>query len=365
MGDRPRSGRGGWRGRGRGSFVDEKPSGYNRWGEEDTNWRVSRPSSGMCDVKHTRQTHNVAYALVTNAGKWERIAHCFGENGRRAGFGARPDVGTSDDFGAKPGTAFSQGRSGATRWAGEPGPQHPHQSSVYTRRTDAPRRASPPRPSLLCGDLANCHRVFGDLKQSVESAMQFDQSHPAEFLGGPRKEVANKWQSLVRRARSLRETLVSLHEMSPFTLDAYEMSADICLRASDWGEFLKCQQQLVQVVYPSLEESNGLGETWSSSRWPEFVSIGIIYFACVGRGSNSVELSTTLRGMPQRFLCSPPVRLSLELLEALLSGNYIRVIRLMKWVASLPGFLCRKCMTMHSAQPEVSSGSGHRRKACG
>jgi len=239
--------------------------------------------------------------------------------------GTRQEVGTSDDFGGRPNLAFGRDRS--DRWAAQPGPRHPHEGST-SKRSGAPRRASPPRPSLLCGDLTNCHRVFNELRQSVANITQFDQSCPPEFLGAPRKEVTDKWQSLVRRARSLRETLVSLHEMSPFTRDAYEMSADICLRAGDWGEFLKCQQQLVQVIYPALEESDALGGSWSSTRWPEFVSVGIVYFACLARESRSVELSATLRSVPRRFLSSPPVQLSLALLEALVSGNYIRIIRL-------------------------------------
>ena len=32
----------------------------------------------------------------------------------------------------------------------------------------------------------------------------------------------------------------------------YESSADICLRAQDLGEALKCLRQLVELIYPSL-----------------------------------------------------------------------------------------------------------------
>jgi len=119
---------------------------------------------------------------------------------------------------------------------------------------------------------------------------------------------------------------VSLHEMSPFTREAYELTAEICLRAHDWGEFLKCQQQLIQVIYPALEGSDRLGGSWRSTRWVEFISAGIVYFSF--RSTLSLELTATIRGIPCRFLSAPPIQLSLQLLGALTAGDYISVLRL-------------------------------------
>jgi hypothetical protein len=117
--------------------------------------------------------------------------------------------------------------------------------------------------------------------------------------------------------------------MSPFTREAYELTAEICLRAHDWGEFLKCQQQLVQVIYPVLEGSDRLGGSWRSTRWAEFISAGIVYFGLRSTSIiSSLELTATIRGIPRRFLSAPPIQLSLQLLGALTAGDYIGVLRL-------------------------------------
>ncbi len=52
--------------------------------------------------------------------------------------------------------------------------------------------------------------------------------------------------------RYLRESLTSHHSAdAAFNVNAYELAAEVCLRAMDYAEFLKTMQTLVQSLYQS------------------------------------------------------------------------------------------------------------------
>ncbi|KAL4435478.1 hypothetical protein ABPG77_006240 [Micractinium sp. CCAP 211/92] len=112
------------------------------------------------------------------------------------------------------------------------------------------RRAAPPRPTLLVGDLAACQAAFGRLQQRVlELSLA---QHAALEAGDQDGAAADAWRDLVPRCRALRETLTSLRELSHFTREVYECAADVCARAGDLGEALKALQVLVHHIYPAL-----------------------------------------------------------------------------------------------------------------
>ena len=45
------------------------------------------------------------------------------------------------------------------------------------------RRASPPRPSLLCGDLANCHRVYDGLHRRAAELTELEVTAEVRLAG--------------------------------------------------------------------------------------------------------------------------------------------------------------------------------------
>ncbi|KAL4856964.1 hypothetical protein ACK3TF_002662 [Chlorella vulgaris] len=111
-----------------------------------------------------------------------------------------------------------------------------------------PRRAAPPRPTLLVGDLTACVAAFQRLEQRVLELSLEQQA----CIGEPTASAVDAWRDLVPRCRALRETLTSLRELSHFSRQVYECTADVCSRAGDWPEALKALQQLVSLIYPAL-----------------------------------------------------------------------------------------------------------------
>ncbi|EFN53701.1 hypothetical protein CHLNCDRAFT_136526 [Chlorella variabilis] len=110
------------------------------------------------------------------------------------------------------------------------------------------RRAAPPRPTLLVGDILQCHAAFDRLQQRVLELSLERQACIDETAGSS----VDAWRDLVPRCRALRETLTSLRQLSHFTREVYECAADVCARAQDWPEALKALQQLVHLIYPAL-----------------------------------------------------------------------------------------------------------------
>ncbi|PSC70123.1 leukocyte receptor cluster member 8-like protein [Micractinium conductrix] len=111
------------------------------------------------------------------------------------------------------------------------------------------RRAAPPRPTLLVGDLEACHAAFGRLQSRVLELSLKQQAVLEEAEGN---KAADPWRDLVPLCRALRETLTSLRELSHFTREVYECAADVCTRAGDFPEALKALQTLVNAIYPAL-----------------------------------------------------------------------------------------------------------------
>ena len=60
------------------------------------------------------------------------------------------------------------------------------------------------------------------------------------------------WRDLVPRFRALRESLLSHGTVDAFIAAAFQASARACLRAGDFGEFLKAAQHLNLTIYPAL-----------------------------------------------------------------------------------------------------------------
>ena len=67
------------------------------------------------------------------------------------------------------------------------------------------------------------------------------------------------WRDLVPRFRALRESLLSHGTLDAFVAAAFEASADACLRAGDFGEFLKAVQHLNLTIYPALVADDQAG----------------------------------------------------------------------------------------------------------
>lgn len=183
---------------------------------------------------------------------------------------------------------------------------------------------------------------------------------------------AGPWQDLVPLCRSLRETLTSLHEMSDFTRRVYEAGADVCSRAGDWGEALKCLTLLSETIYPALaaegsgaaadvvraaeEGLEGLtlrepagpsghrcGDVIAEragtatslagderlARWPEVASCHVAFFACLDPGGrHGWDTAGTLRSLPPALLATAPVQTALRAHSALAAGHYVQFFRL-------------------------------------
>lgn len=107
------------------------------------------------------------------------------------------------------------------------------------------------------------------------------------------------------------------------------MAADVSLRAADCSEFLKAQQQLLEVLYPSVEESGQLGKV-EDSRWAEFAGYSLLYFSCTAGPSESsgLEVAMTLSRIPQKLLRSPPVLFARQVMNVLSQGNYVALFRM-------------------------------------
>ena len=97
------------------------------------------------------------------------------------------------------------------------------------------RRASPPRPTLMVGDEAACRRAFASLEARCD-ALRLE-----ELAVGAPAQAAGGWAALVPRFRALRESLTSEGVEGALPLAAYVLAAEVCLRAGDLSEYLKCQ----------------------------------------------------------------------------------------------------------------------------
>ena len=95
--------------------------------------------------------------------------------------------------------------------------------------------------------------------------------------------------------RALRESLTSHQsEDHGLAVAAFELSADVCLRAGAHSEFLKSCQQLMGSVYPAVSASSsslGGGQQGHGSVCPllarqsEMAGLWLLYFICVPASS--------------------------------------------------------------------------------
>jgi len=201
------------------------------------------------------------------------------------------------------------------------------------------RKASPPRPTLLVGDLDACHRAYDDLKTRVTL-------HLAETPAAPQAA----WQDMVPRFRALRESIVHLGVDGVFSRQAYELAADTCWRAKDWGEYLKCVQQLLSSIYPRFYpqvfhqatkvqlDVEGAGSSRTAEqlslqegqlgRFPEFTCAHILYFSCIVAKPEAFEVTTLLCRMPPRLVQLPSVQFALKASACLFRCDFPEFLRL-------------------------------------
>ncbi|GIL86479.1 hypothetical protein Vretimale_11622 [Volvox reticuliferus] len=109
-------------------------------------------------------------------------------------------------------------------------------------------RALPPRPSLLvgkAGDIEACRSSWAQLQPVATELLRRAEAGCASV-----EDLDNA----VRRFRSLRESLVAAYVRDEMAVQIYECSADICLAARCWPEFLKSITGLTADLYPHLEE---------------------------------------------------------------------------------------------------------------
>ena len=158
----------------------------------------------------------------------------------------------------------------------------------------------------MVGDEAACRLALVALQERVEQLLLAELSLEAAPSGS-----ASPWAALVPRFRALRESLTSEGVAGELALRAYEAAADVCLRAGDLAEFLKCQQRLVSELYPDAV-ARGL----PAERWPELAACAALYFACAGGGTPG-EMTAALRATPRHLLRTAPVQCALRALCAL------------------------------------------------
>lgn len=226
------------------------------------------------------------------------------------------------------------------------------------------RRALPPRPTLLVGDKAACVQAWATLRPQALAMLAEAQLSRGADCWSPSSKQAEAWDALVRKFRSLRESLVSEHVVDGFTAEVYELGADVCGHARNNPELLKCIQRLVHELYPlllnddatrdcsSVEPStsspghlDASAEEWSTPgvgalsaaprlvgrRQGEMVAAYLLYFACVpaGRlGRRTIETVDAVRTVAAAHLGSHHVRFALAALRALWSRDYLAFTRL-------------------------------------
>ncbi|KAJ3219128.1 hypothetical protein HDU67_002461 [Dinochytrium kinnereticum] len=131
----------------------------------------------------------------------------------------------------------------------------------------------------------------------------------------------------------LREGLVSSGRCDLFAVEAYELSAEVCMDASNFAELLKTLTILITQIYPALIASR---DQKKLSRRIEMTSYYLLYFLCF---SSNLTLPCgdgwTVQHILSRFtaeeLKDPQVSLALQLLKTLrLDFNYIQYARLWK-----------------------------------
>ncbi|GIL66097.1 hypothetical protein Vafri_19702 [Volvox africanus] len=109
-------------------------------------------------------------------------------------------------------------------------------------------RALPPRPSLLvgeAGDVEACRSSWNQLQPVAAELLRRAEAGRAS---------AEELDNAVRRFRSLRESLVAAYVRDDMAIQVYECSADMCLAARCWPEFLKSVTGLTADLYPHLNE---------------------------------------------------------------------------------------------------------------
>ncbi|BDA45330.1 hypothetical protein COCOBI_07-1170 [Coccomyxa sp. Obi] len=220
-----------------------------------------------------------------------------------------------------------------------------------------PRRASPPRPSLMVGDMEACRAAFARLQSTCAALLEQHAGH-------------THWEDTVPRFRSLRESLLSHQVVDEFTVAALEASSDACLRARNFAEFLKSAQHLVLTAYPLLaaqcqvvsltsssmpaaegsaaavrpsvqlanqlqslswegaaaryddgasegvppdERSNGGRNAAVLARWPEFAGAFLLYFVCIPPTPQSMDVASVLRRLPHSLQRCPEVAFALSI----------------------------------------------------
>ena len=184
----------------------------------------------------------------------------------------------------------------------------------------APRRASPPRPSLLLGGIPQCELELAKLQQAYRELMGKDDEEEHKKEEAP-SNSSPEWSRLVSRFRWLRETLVSCGAglATPLGLAAAASGADTALRARDWGEFLKSVSYLASdgvVCGAATEEaastpSSSLSPPPASSSVSTFASSSLyvpheadalllLYFSCVPPQPQSLDVATRLRALAMR-----------------------------------------------------------------
>ncbi|GFR44276.1 hypothetical protein Agub_g5481 [Astrephomene gubernaculifera] len=118
-------------------------------------------------------------------------------------------------------------------------------------------RALPPRPTLLvgeAGDVEACRRAWAQLQPIVVELLRRDSEGCAS---------ADELESAVRRFRSLRESLVAAYVQDELAVQVYEASADVCLAAKSWSEYLKSVNGLTTELYPAVQQLQ------QQQRWQE------------------------------------------------------------------------------------------------
>ncbi|KAK9901230.1 hypothetical protein WJX75_001499 [Coccomyxa subellipsoidea] len=208
-----------------------------------------------------------------------------------------------------------------------------------------PRRASPPRPSLMIGDMDACRAAFNRLQITCTALLD-------QHAGG------TQWEDTVPRFRSLRESLLSHQVIDDFTVAVLEASSDACLRARNFAEFLKSAQHLVLTAYPLMATRNQVAEQLQSlsmaataqgdghgasegvpagegggraapvlARWPEFAGAFLLYFVCIPPTPQSMDVSAVLRRLPHSLQRCPEVAFALRAHLAVSTGDCAAFLR--------------------------------------
>eukprot|EP00727_Mastigamoeba_balamuthi_P010861 m51a1_g6398 hypothetical protein (689) ;mRNA; r:216130-219215 len=147
---------------------------------------------------------------------------------------------------------------------------------------------------------------------------------PESVLHQSLRHARDKWEQnrdyvwMCEQLKSIRQDLTVQHIKNDFTTEVYEYHARIALENGDIGEFNQCQTQLVELHKDPANKGHH----------QEFVAYRVLYNIGTNNRSALNELMAFILSSPEQLASDPDVSLSLRILSAVNTGNYVRFFSL-------------------------------------